>query len=190
MNKPRNKIAVIVGSFRRNSTNLILARAIEKLAGSRLIFNYADIRSLPHYDDDLWPNVPDSVTVLKQTIESCDGVLFVTPEYNRSVPGVLKNALDWGSRPYGMNSWSGKPASVIGTSPGVIGSAVAQSHLRSILPVLELTVSVQPEVYFQSRSGLIDENMSITDAGTKSFLEGWLTKFESFISTNNRIHGI
>ncbi len=175
------KILVIVGSLRKDSINRTLAKALEKLSGPKFEFTYADIGSLPHYNDDLWPDVPESVVTLKQLISASDGVLFVTPEYNRSTPGIVKNAIDWASRPYGKNVWSGKPASVIGASTGAIGTAVAQSHLRSILPILGLILLGQPEVYFRFTPGLINQELEITDEQTRSFLELYLAKFESWI---------
>ena len=108
-------------------------------------------------------------------------MLFVTPEFNRSIPAALKNAIEWGSRPYGKNSWGGKPASIIGTSPGNVGTAVAQSQLRSIAVVLDLIVLGQPEVYFVSKPGLIGDNSEITDDTTREFLEGYLARFDGFI---------
>ena len=118
---------------------------------------------------------------LKRGIEAADAVLFVTPEFNRSIPAALKNAIEWGSRPYGKNSWGGKPASIIGTSPGNVGTAAAQSQLRSIAVVLDLIVLGQPEVYFVSKPGLIGENNEITDDTTREFLEGYLARFDAFI---------
>jgi chromate reductase len=175
------KIAVVVGSLRQESLNLKLAKALEKLGGPRFEFDYAEIGELPMYNDDLWQNPPASVLKFKRTIDGADAVLLVTPEFNRSIPAVLKNALDWGSRPYGRSSWSGKPASIVGTSPGVIGTAAAQAQLRSIAVVLDLIVLGQPEVYFAWKPGLIDENSEITDDTTREFLEGYLARFEAFI---------
>ncbi|MGO4452400.1 NADPH-dependent FMN reductase [Phyllobacterium sp. TAF24] len=176
------KIAVLVGSLRETSINMVLAKALEKLAGSRLKFYYADLNSLPYYNDDLWPEAPECVTTFKLAIESSDAVLFVTPELNRSIPGLLKNAIDWGSRPWGQNSWAGKAASIVGTSPGAIGTAVAQSHLHSIMPILGLSVLGQPEVYLQFRPGLFDDDFNVTDDQTRSFLESYLTQFENWVT--------
>ncbi|WLS00684.1 NADPH-dependent FMN reductase [Shinella sumterensis] len=175
------KIAVLVGSIRQASINRILARVIEKLAGPEWSFTYVDIGGLPHYNDDLWSSPPEGVLALKQIVEDSDAVLFVTPEFNRSIPGIVKNAIDWGSRPWGRNSWAGKPASVIGTTPGAIGTAVAQSHLRSILPVLDMVVMGQPEVYFQFKPGLVGDDLSVSDYQTRSFLEKYLERFEDWI---------
>lgn len=175
------KIAILVGSLRRDSINLIVARALERLAMSRFEFVYADIGDLPHYNDDLWAEPPHSVMALKQLIESSDGVIFVTPEFNRSIPGLLKNAIDWGSRPWGKNSWSGKPVTVVGASPGAIGTAVAQSHLRSILPILDVALLGQPEVYLQFRREAIDENLDFVEDETRSFLTYFLAQFDHWI---------
>ena len=177
-----HKIAVIVGSLRQNSLNLKLAKALEALGGSRFAFDYVEIGDLPLYNDDLWQNPPASVLRLKRRLDEADAVLLVTPEFNRSIPAAVKNVLDWGSRPWGKSSWAGKPASIIGTSPGNIGTAVAQAQLRSIAVVLDLIVLGQPEVYFVSKPGLIGENNEITDDTTREFLEGYLARFDAFIS--------
>ena len=176
-----HKIAVFVGSLRRDSLNLKLAKALEELGRSRFEFDYIEIGDLPIYTDDLWQNPPASVLRLKRGIETADAVQFVTPEFNRSIPAALKNAIEWGSRPYGKNSWGGKPASIIGTSPGNVGSAAAQSQLRSIAVILDLIVLGQPEVYFVSKPGLIGANNEITDDTTREFLEGYLARFDAFI---------
>jgi chromate reductase len=176
------KIAVVVGSLRHESANRKFAKALAELGRHRFAFDFVDIGDLPVYNDDLWRDPPASAFRLKRSIESADAVLFVTPEYNRSIPAALKNAIEWASRPYGQNSWSGKPASIVGTSPGVIGTAAAQSQLRSIAVHLDMVVLGQPEVYFQSKPGLIDENNEITDDTTREFLEGYLAKLEAFIA--------
>lgn len=175
------KVAVFVGSLHAQSINVQFAKALAKLADSRLEFNFVEISDLPHYDDAHWANPPASVLRLKDEIAAADAVLFVTPEFNRSIPGLLKNAIDWGSRPWGQNSWTGKPGSIIGTTHGATGTSAAQAHLRSIMVVLEVALMGQPEVYFQTRPGLIDENLAITDPQTRSFLEGYLRKFEAWI---------
>jgi len=176
------KIAVVVGSLRRDSLNLKFAKALEELGGQRFAFDLVEIGDLPVYNDDLWQNPPVSALRLKRAIESADAVLFVTPEFNRSIPAALKNAIEWASRPYGQNSWGGKPVSIVGTSPGAIGTAVAQTQLRSIAVHLDMIVLGQPEVYFQWKPGLIDENNEITDDTTREFLEGYLAKFAAFIA--------
>jgi len=174
-------ILVLVGSLRENSFNGIFARALEKLSAHCFRFVYADIGSLPHYNEDLWSNPPEAVTAFKQQIEAADGVLFVTPEYFRAPPGILINALAWGGRPYGSNSWAGKPTAVVGTSPGTIGTAASQSHLRSILPGLEVFLMGQPEVYFHTKPGLIDAQDEVTDDQTRAFLSGWVERFDAYV---------
>jgi chromate reductase len=176
------KIAVVVGSLRRDSLNLKFAKALEELGGRRFTFDLVEIVDLPVYNDDLWQNPPASALRLKRAVESADAVLFVTPEFNRSIPAALKNAIEWGSRPYGQNSWGGKPVSIVGTSPGAIGTAAAQAQLRSIAVHLDMIVLGQPEVYFQWKPGLIDENNEITDDTTREFLEGYLAKFGASIA--------
>lgn len=175
------KVAVLVGSVRPNSINMKFARALEKLAAGRLQFDFVEIGDLPFYDDSLWANPPAEVLRLKGQIEAADAVLFVTPEYNRSIPGVLKNAIDWPSRPYGQSVWSGKPAAIVGTTPGAIGTAVAQSHLRSIVGVLDMVLMGQPEIYFTMKPDLIDDDANVIDARTRLFLEGWVEKFTVWI---------
>ncbi len=174
-------IAVLVGSTKANSVNMKLARTLEKLAVGRLKFDYLDIGSLPFYDDTLWDNPPEAVVRMKQQIEAADGVLFVTPEYNRSIPGVLKNAIDWPSRPYGQSSWAGKPGAIVGATGGAIGTAVAQSHLRSIMGVLDVALMGQPEIYFTMKPGLIDDDYLVTDDKTRDFLTGWVNKYVKWV---------
>ena len=175
------KIAVLVGSLRKESINLVLARALEKLAAGTLEFTYVDLSALPHYNEDLWPDVPSSVTGLKASIEDSDGVLFVTPEYNRSVPGVLKNAIDLASRPYGDSAFAGLPAAVIGASVGAIGTAMAQQHLRNILSYLDMAVMPQPEAYLQFKDGLVDADGRVTRQDTREFLEDFVDRFVEWI---------
>lgn len=174
-------ILVLCGSVRRESINLRFAKALEKLAAHRFQFVYADLNALPHYNDDLWSAPPQSVSVFKRQIGDADGLLFVTPEYFRAPPGILLNALAWGGRPYGESAWEGKPAAIVGTSPGVIGSAVAQSHLRSMLPGLEMLLLGQPEVYFQTTPGLIDDQYEVTNDQSRAFLSGWVDRFAAHV---------
>ncbi|HEY4199835.1 MAG TPA: NAD(P)H-dependent oxidoreductase [Devosiaceae bacterium] len=174
-------VAVLVGSLRRDSINLRFAKALEKLAESKLKFTYLDIGSLPHYNDDLWANPPESVLTLKRQIAAADGVLFVTPEYMRDIPGVLTNAIYWAARPYGKSAWNGKPGAIVGTSPGVIGTAAAQVHLRSLLSTINVTLMGEPQVYFQTKPGLIDDSFTVTDEGSRAFLQGWVDKFSAWI---------
>lgn len=175
------KVAVLVGSLNANSNNQKLAKALEKLAHDRMSFEFLPLGDLPHYDDSLWSNAPQSVLDLKKTVADADAVLFVTPEYNRSYSAVIKNAIEWASRPYGQSAWAGKPAAVVGTSPGALGAAIAQSQLRAILLHLDMYVLGQPEVFFQSKPGLIAEDFSITDEQTAGFLENFVGKFHAWI---------
>lgn len=175
------KVAVLVGSIRPNSTNLQFARALEKLAVGRLQFDFIDLSALPFYDDALWNDPPAAVLDLKDRIVAADAVLFVTPEYNRSIPGVLKNAIDWPSRPYGESVWEGKPAAIVGATGGAIGTAAAQAHLRSILVVLGLALMGRPEVYQTLKPGMIDDNFLNTDERTRVFLTKWVDAFVTWI---------
>jgi chromate reductase, NAD(P)H dehydrogenase (quinone) len=174
-------IAVFVGSLRNGSINLKLAKALARLGKGQFNFIFAELGELPIYNEDLESDLPASVIRMKEAIAATDAVLFVTPEYNRSIPPVLKNAIDWGTRPWGRNSWAGKPGSIIGTSPGNVGTAAGQAHLRSVMTVLDVILLGQPEVYFVTRSGLIDENDDITDEATRDFLKGYLTRFAAWI---------
>ena len=177
-----HKIAVIVGSLRRDSLNLKFAQALARLAGAAgLEFEFVDLAEVPLYNEDLWQAPPAAVLGLKRAVEAAAAVLFVTPEYNRSMPAVVKNVVDWGTRPYGKNSWSGKPGAIVGTSPGAIGTAVAQSHLRSVLVGCGVGLLGQPEVYFVSRPGLISEAFEVTDDKSREFLSGFLVKFAQHI---------
>jgi chromate reductase len=175
------KVAVLIGSLRRGSANRRFAKALEKLAESRLQFVYPELGDLPLYNDDLWADPPASVTRLKHEVETADAVLFVTPEYLRNIPSALSNAIFWAARPYGQNSFAGKPGAIVGTSPGVIGSAVAQSHLRAMVPGLDVILMGQPEVYFQTRDGLIDDDFNVTEDSARTFLTGWVNRFADWV---------
>lgn len=175
------KVAVFVGSIRPTSSNLKFARALEKLAAGKLQFDYVDIAALPHYDDGLWNDPPPEVVRLKHEIAAADAVLFVTPEYNRSIPGLLKNAIDWPSRPYGDGVWANKPAAIAGATSGVSGTAAAQAHLRSILPMLGVALMGTPEVYFQSRPEAIDAEGNFTDERIRTNLGIFIDRFVDWI---------
>ncbi len=171
------KIATFVGSLRKDSFNRRLARAVEKLAPAEFTFEHVQIDDLPLYSQDFDAAYPAPATRLKKHIESADGLLFVTPEYNRSIPGVLKNAIDLGSRPWGTNSFAGKPAGVIGTSIGATGTALAQQHLRNALVFLDVPVMPQPEVFIHFKDELIADDGSIASDGTRKFLQGFVDKY-------------
>jgi chromate reductase len=170
---PDVNIAVVVGSNRRASINRKLARALAKLADRKLAVNFVRIDDLPMYNQDLEVPLPASVARFKAEIDQADALLFVTPEHNRSIPAVLKNAIDWGARPYGHNSWAAKAAAIVGASPGAIGTAVAQQHLRQVLGNLGALV-MGGEAYVAYKPGLIDDVDVITDAGTRSFLQSFI----------------
>lgn len=171
------KITVIVGSLRKDSLNRKLAQALAKLAHPKLQFSLVQIDDIPLYNQDLDDNLPAAVVRLKAEIAVSDAVLFVTPEYNRSIPGVLKNIIDWGTRPAGQNVWAGKPMASLGTSPGAIGTAVAQSHLRSIMVSVNAIFFGRPEVYLVYKDGLINNDFKITEEGARKFLQGFLDSF-------------
>ncbi len=174
------QIAVIVGSLRRDSFNRKLANAIVKLAPPEFSFRQIRIGDLPLYNQDDDKNPTDPVKRLKAEITASQGLLFVTPEYNRSVPGVLKNALDHASRPYGQNAWAGKPAGVLGISVGAIGTALAQQHLRNILAYLDVPTLGQPEVFIQAKEELFDEAGNI-GSGSKEFLQHWMNQYAAWV---------
>jgi len=176
----RYEIAVIVGSLRKDSFNRKMAGAIARLAPPDFAFQQVQIGDLPLYnqDDDAGP--ADSVKRLKREIAASRGLLFVTAEYNRSIPGVLKNAIDHASRPYGQSAWAGKPAGVIGVSVGATGTSMAQQHLRNILAYLDVPTLGQPEIYLQAKDGLFDEAGGI-GAASKKFLQNWVDRYVDWV---------
>lgn len=176
------KIAVLVGSLRKESINRKLAHALQKLAGDRLAFEYINIADLPLFNQDNEKDYPPAATRMKEQIRSADGVLFVTPEYNRSIPGVLKNAIDVASRPYGTNAFAGKPGAVIGTSQGAVGTALAQQHLRNVCVFLDIPMLQQPEAFVQFKDGLIAEDGSVTVDSTREFLQGFVDKYVAWVT--------
>ena len=174
------QIAVIVGSLRKDSFNRKLANAIVKLAPSEFSFKELQIGDLPHYNQDDDANQAQSVKRLKGDIVAAQGILFVTPEYNRSISGVLKNAIDHASRPYGQSAWAGKPAGVLGASPGANGTAMAQQHLRNILATLDMPTLGQPEAFIHVKDGLFDEAGDIGTASNK-FLQNWMDHYVAWV---------
>jgi chromate reductase, NAD(P)H dehydrogenase (quinone) len=174
------RIAVLVGSLRKASFNRQLANALAKLAPGNFSLHQTEIGDLPLYnqDDDGQPHA--TVTRLKSEIKESQGLLFVTPEYNRSIPGVVKNAIDHASRPYGQSAWAGKPAGVIGVSVGAIGTALAQQHLRNVLAYLDVPTLGQPEAFIQAKDGLFDDAGNI-GSGSKDFLQGWMDAYVAWI---------
>lgn len=173
-------IAVIVGSLRRESFNRKLAEAIVKLAPSDFSFKQVRIDDLPLYNQDDDANPAEPVKRLKSEITAARGLLFVTAEYNRSIPGVLKNAIDHASRPYGQSVWKDKPAGVLGVSIGAIGTAVAQQHLRGILAYLDVPTLGQPEAFIQAKEGLFDPAGNI-GPDSKDFLQDWMTRYVAWV---------
>jgi chromate reductase len=169
-------IAVVVGSNRRSSLNRKLAEALARLGADKFTVNFLQIDDLPLYNQDLEAELPQSVVRFKSQIEAADGLLVVTPEHNRSIPAVLKNAIDWGARPHGRNSWAGRVAAITGTSPGATSTALAQQHLRQILGVLGVLV-MGGEAYISFKPGLVDETGIVPDESTRAFLQSFIDQF-------------
>lgn len=180
MPTPR-RVAVVVGSLRKDSFNRKMALALKAMAPASLALQLVEIGNLPLYnqDDDAAP--PAASAAFKQAIADADAVLFVTPEYNRSVPGVLKNAIDIASRPYGKSAWDGKPAAVVSVSPGAIGGFGANHHLRQSLVFLNMPTMGQPEAYISGAGDMFDEAGTIKKPETAKFMSSFLTKFEAWI---------
>ena len=174
------QIAVIVGSLRRDSFNRKFASAIVKLAPTEFSFKQIEIGDLPLYNQDDDANQAPAVQRLKSQINAVQGLLFVTPEYNRSVPGVLKNAIDHASRPYGKSAWASKPAGILGVSVGAIGTALAQQHLRNILAYLDVPTLGQPEAFVQTKEGLFDTAGDI-GSDSKAFLQAWMDRYVAWV---------
>ena len=173
-------IAVVVGSLRKESFNRQLAIALARLEPDDFHCMPVEIGDVPLYNQDNDSHPPAAVQRLKAAIAGADGVLFVTPEYNRSIPGVLKNALDSASRPYGDSAWAGKPAGVIGVSIGAIGTAMAQQHLRNVLAYLDMPTMGQPEAFVQAKEGLFDAEGNIGPA-SHDFLQNWMTRYADWV---------
>ncbi len=178
------KIAVIVGSLRKESFNLKTAKALMELAPESLSLELLDISSLPMFNEDLEATPPKEWEKLREEIKAVDGLLFLTPEYNRSVPAVLKNAIDVGSRPYGQNSWNGKPAAIVSVSIGNISGFGANHHLRQSLTFVNVPTMAQPEAYIGGASALFDENGKLTNDSTKEFLSTFMQAFEKWVQTH------
>ncbi|HSH84985.1 MAG TPA: NAD(P)H-dependent oxidoreductase [Guyparkeria sp.] len=176
-------IAVLIGSLRRDSFNRKLATAIAKLAPPGFAFNQVEIGDLPLYNQDDDENQAESVKRLKGEITAARGLLFVTAEYNRSIPGVLKNAIDHASRPYGESVWGDKPAGVLGVSIGAIGTAVAQQHLRNTLAYLDVPTLGQPEAFIHAKEGLFDPSGDI-GVDSRKFLQDWMDHYVAWVKTH------
>ena len=175
------QVGYVVGSLRKDSYNRKLAQALIRLGPPDFNFKELHIGDLPLYDQDEDRSQAPEVQRLKSELRAVDAVMFVTPEYNRSIPGVLKNAIDHASRPYGQNAWAGKPAGIIGASIGAIGTAVAQAHLRTVLGYVDMPLLGQPEVYIQVKDGFFDEAGNIANAETRKFLHGWMDKYVAWV---------
>ena len=174
-------VGYFVGSLAKNSINRKLASALVRLAPPELSLTEIRFGELPHYSWDYDADYPPVARTFKASIAAADAILFVTPEYNRSIPGALKNAIDWGSRPWGQNSFTRKPCAIIGTSPGKIGTAVAQSHLRSILAFCNAPLMNSVEAYIQFEQGLIDDHGNVAVASTETFLRDFMSEFHRFV---------
>ena len=179
-------MAVLVGSLRKESFNRKLANAVKELAAPDLQLEIVEIGQLPHYDQDLddQGNPPAEWTAFRDKVGAADAVLFFTPEYNRSVPGVLKNAIDVGSRPYGKSVWDGKPGGVVSVSPGAIGAFGANHHLRQSLVFLNVPTMQQPEAYIGGAADLFDEQGHIKNPGTKEFMQKYVLAFQKWVETH------
>jgi len=174
------KIAVFVGSLQEKSLNKLLAKNLEALAPEGVEFNFTDISVLPLYNQDLEQDYPAEAQAVKDIVEAADGVLFVTPEYNRSIPGVLKNAIDWTSRPWGQNSFNAKPVGIVGATIGPVGTAVAQSDLRHIGGFLNVKLMGQPELYLANATNRFDESGVIVD-DSRELLQGYIDAFATWV---------
>ena len=174
------RIATIVGSLRRESFNRQFAEALVALAPADFSFDFLEIGDLPLYNQDDDGNQAASVKRLKQQVRDAQGVLFVTPEYNRSLPGVLKNAIDNASRPYGDSAWAGKPAGIVGVSVGAIGTACAQQALRDVLAYLDMPTLGQPEAFIQQKDELYDGAGKFS-AASREFLQGWMDRYVAWV---------
>jgi chromate reductase len=178
------KIAVLVGSLRKESFNRKIAQALIELAPGSLTFEIVEIGQLPLYNQDLDETPPAEWTAFRQKIKAFDAVLFVTPEYNRSVPAALKNAIDVGSRPYGSSVWSGKPAAVISVSPGATGGFGSNHHLRQSLVFLDMPAMQQPETYIGGVTKLLGEDGKVNNDRTKEILQNFAQQFEKWVEKN------
>lgn len=182
----KHNIAVIVGSLRKESFNLKSAKALMAMAPESFNMELLDITGLPMFNEDLEATPPKEWVALREKIRAADGLLFATPEYNRSVPGVLKNAIDVGSRPYGENSWNGKPAAIVSVSIGAISGFGANHHLRQSLTFVNVPTMAQPEAYIGGAADLFDDNGKLTNDSTKDFLKDFMGAFEEWVNTHTK----
>jgi chromate reductase len=175
------QIGYVVGSLRKDSNNRKLAQALIKMGPADFTFSELKIGDLPLFNQDEETSPVVLVQRLKSEIRKCDGVMIVTAEYNRSIPGVLKNAIDHASRPPGQNAWAGKPVGIIGCSIGAIGTAIAQSHLREVVAYLDMPQLAQPEAYIQTKPGFFDEAGNVANADSRKFLHAWMDKYAAWV---------
>lgn len=176
------RIAVVVGSLRRHSYNRQLADALISMGSDRFDFHRVRIDDLPLYDQDQDDNQGEPVRRMKREIRESDGVVFVTPEYNRSMPGVLKNAIDHGSRPFGDSAWEGKPVGIMGASPGPMGTALSQRDLRNVLASLDMPTLAQPEAYVRVKEGTFDSVGGVSDESLHALLREWLHRYAAWVA--------
>lgn len=175
------KVAVIVGSLRKGSVNRQFAEALARLARPKLDLRIVEIADLPLYDQDLEAELPAAVQRFKREIEGADAVLFVTPEFNRTFSAALKNAIEWGSRPWGKNSWAGKPSAIVGATLGAVGTAAAQSQLRSVVSAIGTALTAHPEIYLNFREDTL-ANGEFADESFRAVLTDWSGKFADWIA--------
>ncbi|MEZ5648378.1 MAG: NADPH-dependent FMN reductase [Alphaproteobacteria bacterium] len=181
-----HKLAIIVGSLRQGSFNRQLAEAISKLIPKEITIDWIKLDDVPIYNGDYEMNLPAPVKRLKDQIKDADAVLLVTPEYNRSIPAVLKNAIDWATRPPGTSVWGSKPVAIIGISPGAIGTAAAQQHLRNTLSAVGALTMPQPEIYVTYKEGMFSSNGEIADAKFKEILQKFIAHFIIWVTKNSK----
>lgn len=179
------KVAIVVGSLRKTSVNRRLAQAIARQAAPKLDMQIVEIDQVPLYNQDLEANLPAPVVAFKDAIAAADAVLIVTPEYNRGMPGVLKNAIDWGSRPPGQSVWRGKPGAIAGSSPGALGTGAAQVEARNVLTAIDVAVMGLPQIYFVHRDEHFTPEGDFADPKFQQYIQGWIDKFEAWISRIN-----
>ena len=175
------QVGYLIGSLSSTSINRLLSKALIRLAPPQLAFTEIPFRDLPLYTPDYDADFPQVARDFKQALSRVDAVLFVTPEHNRSIPGPLKNAIDWASRPYGKNSFARKPAAVIGASPGAIGTALAQQDLRAVLSFCNAPQMNSPEAYIHMKPGLVTDGGEVTEASTEEFLRNYMHELARFI---------
>ena len=180
------KVGVVVGSLRKDSYNLMAANALISVAPRNLKFEFIEIGNLELYNQDYDEKSPESYVAFREKVKSMDAILFVTPEYNRSVPGVLKNAIDIASRPWGLSVWGGKPAAIMSVTIGIVGAFGANHHLRQALMFLDMAVLAQPEAYISNAMSLFDASGKFVNEDTKAFFTNFMKAFADFIDYANQ----